>query len=137
LDNGKVFEVPHKYIQFTETKKLPDVDEQAIYVPKSQTYPAIDLLRKSEEYIIGVQVYTKSHYDVAALFETMCTEKGWTSHNLFKLYLLYLCPVTDVKLNKMDFSPIHENSQIKVFVCTIDEIEGFNTPPWFWWNIKK
>jgi hypothetical protein len=112
LDDGKVFELPNKYLQCAGGN-LPDVtfDECALYIPKSQTFPTIHFLWKSEEYIIGVQVHTSRHHSVVARFESKCRAKGWT--RTYKLYLLYLCPSADVKFDVLyDFYQIRKNSKV-------------------------
>jgi hypothetical protein len=47
------------------------------YIPKSETIPAVDFVWKIEDTIVGVQVHTPRHRDVAPDFEDMCIEAKW------------------------------------------------------------
>jgi hypothetical protein len=138
LEEGEAITIPNILERF-DGKALPDVSSDSVtYVPNRQNFPAIDFLWKVKERIIGVQVHTSTHKDVGAKFEKMCKEAGWiekkTKEPPNNLYLLYLCHDASVKRKvDVDFSRETPNKMVKVFAKTVDEIEGLNKNPVWWW----
>jgi hypothetical protein len=134
LENNQVFEIP-RHAQRFDGDKLPVVlpVEFATYIPNNENFPAIDFFWKMGDCIVGVQVHISSHHDVRATFEKLCKHAGWTDQARYRdnIYLLYLCSNYESRRDVQDFDQRNGRSVVKVFARTVFDIEGFNTPPWW------
>jgi hypothetical protein len=131
LDTG-IVNIPNRSEQF-DGNKLPkdNLESTMTYIPKSETFPAVDFVWKIEDTIVGVQVHTSRHRDVVPDFEEMCIEAKWVEQFGGKLYLLYLCHDSKCKRNVQDFAQTTDRGLVKVFARTVTEIDGLNEPKWW------
>jgi hypothetical protein len=76
------------------------IDPDGVYVQIDPNFPAIDLVWKLKDVIIGVQVHVTRHKDVFDTFSGLCKEAGWLD-DFQSVYLIYLSPEDEVT-NLMD-----------------------------------
>jgi hypothetical protein len=107
--------------------------EDGVYIPASETFPAVDVILKKDKTFVGVQIHTskKDKKDIAN-FKRRATEAGWLK-TYKEVYLMFLSPDTVVTSKVQS---IIENNSIEGFTVFALDIKGVQGLEDLIWPVK-
>jgi hypothetical protein len=121
------------YSDFFEKKTFPEplvLVRDGAYVPLSNNYPAINLILRQGNIIIGIQIHVgaKKRDDIER-FAKLSEAAHWlTSFN--ETYLMYLSPTKNTTAIMKQLISINHPSEFSIIALYIKNIQGLDDLPW-------
>jgi hypothetical protein len=89
IDAGRVY-----HFAGSALPMYSSIQENALYVPDSMKFPAIDFFARTGNLIVAFQAHISKHKDVGPPFLGMCHKSGWLQPNV-TVVLIYLSPTEE------------------------------------------